>query len=103
MRVAPEWNKLMIPIHVDWSSGTLAGNQWIDPSTPDWNIRYANSDLIVGQNPPVHTWCQEDIKYGAATHAFLRGGLAVQGLVSITKTGTGTTSICVWRPCLEEV
>ena len=99
-----EWNKLMIPIHISWSDGTLAGDQWIDPSTPDWNIRYTNSDLIVGQNPNELTWCQEDIKYGSKVYAVLRGGNGVQGLARAVKTDkSGTDVIFVWRPCLEEV
>lgn len=95
-----EWNRLMLPIHIN------APDKWAYPGnvnslTENWNIGYTNNDLITNKSAGkgYYCWCQEN---GASTDFRLHRGV---GGVSGANDGRPTSSISNygWRPVLELV
>lgn len=96
--IGSEWNKLMLPIHVE------APSSWAYPvycgTTEDWGINFTDADLwtISSAGNGTYTWCQEKLTSNAAGRV-IRGG----GGVSYwsTYTSSNTNANYGWRPVLE--
>ncbi|MFR9276584.1 MAG: hypothetical protein ACLVK5_00555 [Peptoniphilus senegalensis] len=94
-----EWNKLLLPIHIN------APDKWKYPDnvkvpTENWNIGYTDRDLYTdGIKNGVRCWCQE---YGDQTaYRLFRGAYGV----SVARCFPPTNSSIYegWRPVLELV
>lgn len=95
-----EWNKLLLPIHIN------APDKWRYPDnvkvpTENWNIGYTDRDLITNYKEGYgsYSWCQE---YGGDTSSrLLRGVISVSFAES--NGPSGSNDHYAWRPVLELV
>jgi hypothetical protein len=96
-----EWNKLMLPIHVNAPS-TWPYPEYVDSPTEDWGINLTNEDLLIENTygNGSATICQE-IRDNAANGRVFRGyndvSYAYSGLDNIAY------DYCGYRPVLEVV
>lgn len=95
-----EWNKLMLPIHINAPSNWVyKGN--VNSPTENWNVGYTGADLFTHYSAGngSYSWCQE---YGESTdYRLLRGGIGVSCSIHAT-TGSNNAHFG-WRPVLEIV
>lgn len=95
-----EWNKLILPIHVNAPSNWKYPKN-VESPTENWNIRYTDANLITMDEygEGAHTICLEH--GGAVDDSFIRGGRDVSssGAARIGQT----FSAFGWRPVLEIV
>ena len=91
-----EWNRLMLPIHVNApSSWSYPDN--VDSPTEDWGIDYTDKDLLTHHNhgDGNYSWCQDT----SGTYRLSRGHYGVS--YSYRYTSSSSHSYYGWRPVLE--
>lgn len=54
-----EWNRLMLPIHVQAKDKSWAYPAYVEDDIPYWGIDYTDADLQVGSGNGRFVWCQE--------------------------------------------
>jgi hypothetical protein len=94
-----EWNKLILPIHINApSSWTYPDN--VNSPTEDWGIDFTDSDLMTHYDygKGTFSWCQET---SSLSYRIARGnnGVSYSVLYYSTYAGDGIG----WRPVLELV
>lgn len=99
--IGSEWNRLMLPIHVN------APSSWVYPAfvaspTKDWGIDYTDTDLVTASTAGdgSYSWCQETRSSDTARRV-ARGGGGVSG--SDAGASSTATASYGWRPVLELV
>lgn len=93
-----EWNRLMLPIHVNApSSWSYPDN--VDSPTEDWGIDYTDKDLLTHYNhgDGNYSWCQDT----SGTYRLVRGYGGVS--YSLRTTSSNSGSGLGWRPKLKLV
>lgn len=93
-----EWNKLMLPIHINAPSAWTVGNVLVP--TEDWGMDYTDSDLgWATGNTGNSSWCQDNYESGDENrHSIIRYGPFSQSKhIDQALSGDG------WRPVLEVV
>lgn len=99
--IGSEWNRLMLPIHVNAPS-SWAYPDYVASPTKDWGIDYTDKDLLTHNTygDGSYSWCQE-VRNTNASSRVGRGYLGVS--YSITGTSSNASASYGWRPCLELV
>lgn len=95
-----EWNKLMLPIHINAPSNWKYPNN-VNSPTENWNVGYTNNDLFTHNNvgKGTYSWCQE---YGSIDrYRLFRGNLGVS--YSSCNIPSYNNNDYGWRPVLELV
>lgn len=96
--IGSEWNKLMLPIHVN------APSSWAHPAyggtSEDWGINYTDADLLTHNTHGngSYSWMQE-VRGGDSARRVSRGYTGAS--LSNSATATTTSSGIGWRPVLE--
>lgn len=96
-----EWNKLMLPIHVNAPSNWRYHNN-VNSPTEDWGVDYNDLDLgcssVNGINGNgIRSWCQETAE--RLVYAIYRGNIEVNN--SSLSNKVFSSSNYGWRPVLE--
>lgn len=94
-----EWNKLMLPIHVEANIKSWASPNNVEDDVPYWHINFTDKDLHTHDEngDGTYTWCQETY----TTSRLYRGRTGVS--YASTVVPGNTASSFGWRPCLELV
>lgn len=94
-----EWNRLMLPIHINAPSSWKYPRNVKSP-TENWDVGYTDNDLITQRSAGngAHSYCQE---YGKTGYRLLRGGYGVS-FSNMTTVGAFENATG-WRPVLELV
>ena len=97
-----EWNRLMLPIHVEAKNKDWAYPAYVESDVPYWGIDFTDADLHThnSHGSGTYQWCQE-VRGGNASFRVYRGG----GGVSSSDYGTPsfTGSVPGWSPVLRLV
>jgi hypothetical protein len=100
--IGSEWNRLILPIHVNASTGN-----WTYPEkagqVESWGVNLYDADLGIGTGITGNggnTWCQET-QSGNTQNALSKGWLNVERSLTNPKTSRNQTE--GWRPVLEVV
>ena len=90
-----EWNRLMLPIHIQAKDKSWAYPANVESNVPYWGIDFTDEDLAVITVNGRYVWCQETY----SSYRLIRGGYGVSfsnySSPSSTITGRG------WAPVLE--
>lgn len=99
--IGSEWNRLMLPIHVNAPS-SWAYPGYVASPTKDWGIDYTDEDLLTHNTygDGSYSWCQE-VRNTNASYRVVRGGSGVS--FSNANTSSFAPATLGWRPCLELV
>lgn len=96
----PEWNRLMLPIHIKAPSNRKFPYH-VNSPTENWNVGYTDNDLLTVSSAGngSYSWCQE---YDGST-----GYGLLRGYHDVSCFGTNSSSVDYisygWRPVLELV
>lgn len=94
-----EWNRLMLPIHIQAVDKSWAYPQFVESTIPNWDRRYTDEQLGTGY-PSVQagTWCQESTKD-------LNDAKSIRGVSGASHASWATSNAVSvsygWRPVLE--
>lgn len=93
-----EWNRLMLPIHVNAPSNWKHPENVASP-TENWNIGYTDADLITDKSAGdgYYTFCSDPTR----DVVFVRGGDGVSLAYSLGSISTLRRKPYGWRPVLE--
>lgn len=94
-----EWNKLMLPIHIEAKDESWAYPNNVEDEVPYWGIDYTDEDLLTHNSfgNGSYSWCQE-------TYSSSRMGRGSNGVSYAGYNSPGHAYISVgWRPVLELV
>lgn len=96
-----EWNKLMLPIHIQAKDGNWAYPGNVEPNIPYWGTDFPDEDLLTHSNygSGSRSWCQEVAE--SSDRRLIRGSFGVS--VSDSNTSSSVGSSVGWRPVLELV
>lgn len=94
-----EWNKLMLPIHIQAKDKSWAYPANVEDNVLYWGIDFTDVDLAVITVNGRYVWCQEVAE--SSSYRLLRGGIGVSYSGSTTPSGTGAYN--GWAPVLEWV
>lgn len=99
--IGSEWNRLMLPIHVNAPS-SWAYPDYVASPTKDWGIDYTDEDLLTHNTygDGSYSWCQE-VRNANASYRVVRGNAGVS--YSYANTSSRAAAGYGWRPCLELV
>ena len=97
-----EWNRLMLPIHIEAKDKSWAYPNNVEAGIPYWGVDFTDEDLHTHNSfgSGSYSWCQETLSTDA-TRRLSRGYTGV----SNSNIGTSSTagSSFGWRPVLELV
>lgn len=96
-----EWNKLMLPIHIQAKDKSWVEKDNVESNVPYWGIDFTDADLHTHRDygDGVYTWCQEVAE--SSNYRILRGTIGVSSSTSLSPTSGGATY--GFRPVLELV
>ncbi len=94
-----EWNRLMLPIHIQAKYKTWAYPNNVETSVPYWGIDFTDQDLHTHDSfgNGTYVWCQETY----SSYRLLRGDGGVSGSKNYVPTATSSNG--GWAPVLELV
>lgn len=94
-----EWNKLMLPIHIEAKDKSWAYPDNVEADVPYWGIDFTDEDLQFGSGNGSGVWCQEVVE--SSSKRLDRGSLGVSRSISNNPSLTSTS--LGWAPVLEFV
>ena len=99
--IGSEWNRLMLPIHVNAPS-SWAYPEYVASPTKDWGIDYTDEDLLTHNTygNGSYSWCQETRSSDTARRVS-RGSYGVS--YSYASSSSNVSAARSWRPVLELV
>ena len=97
-----EWNRLMLPIHIQAKDKSWDYPAYVENDIPYWGIDYTDVDLLTHGNygNGSYSWCQETAE-SATSRRVGRGNGGVS--LSAVFSASNTSSIRGWRPVLRLV
>lgn len=97
-----EWNRLMLPIHVEAKGKNWAYPAYVESNVPYWGIDFTDADLHThnSHGDGTYHWCQE-VRSDNASVRSLRGGLGVS--YSSSATSSTANAAYGWSPILEVI
>lgn len=97
-----EWNKLMLPIHIEAKNKSWAYPAYVEDNIPYWGIDFTDEDLHThySYGNGTYAWCQET-RNTSTSRRVLRGSLGVSNLSS--GLASAATASYGWAPVLERV
>jgi hypothetical protein len=90
-----EWNRLMLPIHIQAKDKSWAYPNNVEANVPYWGIDFTDEDLAVITVNGRYVWCQETRLSGRLARGL--NGVSYSG--SLDPAGTGASR--GWAPVLE--
>lgn len=97
-----EWNRLMLPIHVQAKDKSWEWPTYVEPDIPYWGIDFTDADLHTKQSGGLglRHWCQESLTSVPADRV-IRGVSGVSYIANAT--ASSTSNIYGWSPVLRVV
>ena len=94
-----EWNKLMLPIHINAKDKSWAYPNNVEADVPYWGIDFTDADLLTHENygNGSYAWCQEEGLINV--QRLYRGGSGVSSSNSISRLSS--SFLFGFRPVLE--
>ena len=94
-----EWNRLILPIHIEAKDKSWAYPANVEADIPYWGVDFTDEDLLTKNTfgSGSYSWCQETYSSSRGS----RGNLGVSYSSSLAPTNTN--AIYGWRPVLELV
>ncbi|MDD2297321.1 MAG: hypothetical protein PHX79_05850 [Sphaerochaetaceae bacterium] len=94
-----EWNRIMLPIHIEAKDKTWAFPANVEADIPYWGIDYTDEDLLTHYNHGTgsYSWCQETY----SSNRVFRGSSGVS--YSNNSSPSYSAGSSGWRPVLELV
>ncbi len=95
-----EWNKLMLPIHIQAKDKSWAYPAYVEDNIPYWGIDFTDQDLHAHNSfgDGIYVWCQET-RNTKTSGRVSRGDYGVS--YSLSSSATYAGAICGWAPVLE--
>lgn len=99
-----EWNKLMLPIHIEAKNKTWAYPNNVESDMPYWGIDFTDNSLLTHKDygDGSYSWCQEEAEKSILRIYRGNSGVSCSNSASASLSGTSLAGFG-WRPVLELV